>query len=200
MAGTIQPEVIRKVAIKNDMQDNGYLQRCLFVFPDDVTCPPYSEKALNQELVTKYENTIGFYLNYSEAKEYQLSEEARSLYKSFYNEIVTVRNEMPIEYMKSLYSKMNIHVLRLALVLAVIENDIPNMVSGEMMKYAIELCRYFIETGRKMYTPPPPPNLTSGDLYRMLHQTIGIKKIPQFAEGMGVSEQAIRKALSAIKT
>jgi hypothetical protein len=50
-----------------------------------------------------------------------------------------------------------------------------------------------------MYAPPPPPNLSSGDLYRMLHKTIGIKNQSLFAESLGVSQPAINKALSVIK-
>jgi hypothetical protein len=200
MVGTIQPEVIRKVATKHDMQENGYLQRCLFVFPDNVSRPPYSEKTLNPELVTRYENMINFYLVSSATCEFKLSAEAMEKYISFHNMMAVTADDMPEEYMQSLFSKMSIHVLRLALVLAVIENDVPNTVSGTVMKYAIDLCHYFIETGRKMHVPPPEPNLTSGDCYRTLHQTIGIKKIPQFAESLGVSEQAIRKALSVLKT
>jgi hypothetical protein len=80
------------------------------------------------------------------------------------------------------------------------EKYINYTVSGEMMNYAIELCRYFIETGQKMYASPPPPNLTSGELYRALHQTIGIRNQTMFAESLGITSQAVSKALSVIKT
>jgi hypothetical protein len=200
MVGTIQPEVNRRVATKHNMQEDGYLQRCLFVYPDNVSRPPYSEKTLNPELVTKYENMIKFYLDSSAIREFKLSADAMEKYINFHNMMAVTADDMPEEYMQSLFSKMSIHVLRLALVLAVIENDVPNTVSGIVMDYAIDLCDYFVETGRKMHAPPPPPNMTSGELYRALHQTIGIKKIPEFAEGVGVTEQAIRKALSVLKT
>jgi len=119
--------------------------------------------------------------------------------------MVATANATPDDYLKALYRKMSFHVLRLALVLSIIvdttesanpENEVPESV----MLYAVELCRYFIETGKKMYTPPPPPNLTSGHLYRMLHQTIGIKNITKFAEGLGISQQTVSKALSVLKT
>jgi len=203
MVGTVQPEVIQKIANGNSMRENGYLQRCLFVYPDEVSSPPYSKKELKQDLVNNYEKAITYLLNFPETVEYELSQEAGDMYVSFYNEMTSATNGIPDDYMKALYSKMKIHALRLALVLAVIdtvENDGTNEVSGEVMRYAVELCRYFVETGRKMYAPPPPPNLTSGDLYRALHQTYGIKNQTKFAESLGVSQQTVSKALSVMQT
>jgi hypothetical protein len=143
---------------------------------------------------------IKFYRDSSALREFKLSADAMEKYINFHHMMAVTADDMPEEYMYSLYSKMSIHVLRLALVLAVIENDVPNTVSGIVMDYAIDLCDYFVETGRKMYAPPPPPNMTSGDYYRGLHQMIGIKDIPMFAKSIGISEQAIRKTLSIIKT
>jgi hypothetical protein len=129
-------------------------------------------------------------------KDYVLSSDASTMYISFFNEMTELSNQTTDDYLKSLYSKMSIHVLRLALVLSVIENDTPDAVSGKTMLCAIELCRYFIETGRKMYAPPSPTKLTNGDLYRLIHENIGIKNQNMFAFSLEVSPTAISKALS----
>jgi hypothetical protein len=39
MIGTIQPAVLQDVANKNFMRENGYLQRCLFIYPGNVERP-----------------------------------------------------------------------------------------------------------------------------------------------------------------
>ena len=198
MIGTIQPEVLQKIASGNFMRENGYLQRCLFVYPDEVKSSPYSKKKLKPDLVSKYENTINFFLNQSETKEYKLDDGANALYISFFDEMAGHSNKTSDDYLKALYSKMGIHVLRLALVLSVIENDTPNTISFYSFLCAVELCRYFIETGRKMYAPPTPPKPTNGEMYRLIHETIGIKNQAAFALSLGVSPTAVSKALSKI--
>jgi hypothetical protein len=47
-----------------------------------------------------------------------------------------------------------------------------------------------------MYAPPMPPKPTNGELYRMIHETIGIQNQNMFAYSLGVSSAALSKALS----
>jgi len=198
MIGTIQPSVLRRVVKDNHFQDNGYLQRCLFVYPDTVRRPEYNTKALNADLVSYYEAGITQLLNQSEPMNYTLSEEAEERFAIFANYMTEDVNEETEDYLKSLFAKMEIHVLRLALILAIAnsteEEQNDNVISAKIMTCAINLAWYFIETG-KMVFEAQPCNMTNGDIYRLVHRKIGIGNISDFASGLRVSHQAVSQAL-----
>jgi len=155
LVGTIQPEVLNKIAGGHNMKENGFLQRCLFAYPDAVSRPYYSDKAPNQKLLEQYDRIINRLLNLPETLGFTLNEEANKMYITFANEMTDKINKTSHNYLKALYGKMEIHLLRLALILSIIdttENDNPEkVVSAEVMQYAIDLCRYFIVTGEKMF-------------------------------------------------
>ena len=199
LVGTAQPEVMRKIASGNNMKENGFLQRCLFAFPDEVLRPYHNDKAPNQRLLEKHDRIINILLNLSETVEFTLSEDANKMYIAFSNEMTDKVNETPHNYLKSLYGKMEIHLLRLALILSIIdtaENDAhKNEVSAEAMQYAIDLCKYFILTGEKMYDVSTAQLPTKEQAIR--HITALYPKINRsaFARSILVSPQYVDKVL-----
>jgi len=198
MIGTIQPSVLHRVVKENHFRDNGYLQRCLFVYPDNVERAEYNTKALNPDLVSRYDSFIAYLLNQSEPMNYSLSEEAEELFAEFANCMTYYVNDETDDSLKSLFAKMEIHVLRLALILSIVDTidtgRSDNVISAEIMNCAINLAWYFIETGKKVLEAQPC-NMTNGDIYRITHQKIGISNIPDYANGLGKSPQAVRQAL-----
>jgi len=207
MIGTIQPQKLYEIASEKSMRGNGYLQRFLFVFPDDVKCPMYSRKTVNNKLLQQYDEMLDKLLHKSEVDTYTLGKKAQKMYEEFCNEMAGLINGTEDDNLKSLYAKMKIHILRLALTLSIIDSlddededeDEDKEVSAEIMKYAVALCGYFIETGKKIHIPPPPPTLTRGSLYRQIEETIGIKNQTKFAESLDVSLTAVSKALKRVK-
>ncbi|MDR0437637.1 MAG: DUF3987 domain-containing protein [Bacteroidales bacterium] len=195
--GTIQPKVLQKVASQNSMRENGYLQRCLFVYPGNVLRPYHNENSLNPDYVLAYQKMIDYFFVFPENTDFSLSSEAKEMFVSFANEISEAVNSTDDEYLRSLYSKMEIHALRLALILAVIDDKM-DLVSEVAMRYAIDLCRYFIATGEKIHQPQEK-NWTNNEIYCLVDEEIGIKNVSKFAESVGVKRQNVEKALKNSK-
>jgi len=221
MVGTIQPTVLQEVANQNFMKENGYLQRCLFVFPTNVERPKYAQKSLKPDYVEAYNTFVEICLNYPENTEFTLTPDASKLFINFANEISENVNATNDDYLKSLYAKMEIHALRLALILATINDSrgrptcLPNTptpvgrhvnnhgrkpveVSPKSMQYAIDLCQYFIATGKKIHNPPEKV-WTNTEIYCLIDQEIGIKNVSKFSESLGIKRQNVEKALKKSK-
>jgi hypothetical protein len=193
MVGTIQPNVLQEVAKKNLMKENGYLQRCLFVYPENVERPQYSKSSLNPDFVKKHQEFMDWCFDLPDNCEFTLNAEAEELFIAFSNEITELVNASDNDYFKSMYSKMEIHVLRLALILA---NALyqTTIVTTPAMQYAIDLCRYFMKTGERLYQPEVK-KYTNAELIRLVDETIGIKNISKFADGIDKNRVVVHKAL-----
>jgi len=197
MIGTIQPAVLQDVANKNFMRENGYLQRCLFVYPGNVERPKYAEKTLNSDYVEIHRKMVEYFLSFEENTEFSLTSEAKEMFVSFANEISEAVNATDDDYLKSLYSKMEIHALRLALIFAVIDDKV-DLISETAMQYAIDLCKYFIATGEKIHQPQEK-EWSRGDVYRLVDEKVGIFNIAKFAESINVKKQSVFEALKKSK-
>jgi hypothetical protein len=152
--GGIQPLVLSSTLNENQMRENGLAQRFLFAYPDNAKQPMYNEAIPNPVFALRYKKLIE-YLHDNDFGKLTLSLEAKLVYIDFVNEMVHERNKIDIEYHQALYSRFRMHVLRIALILELIKsypiglNDVKS-VSLETMKYAIDICRYFIICGLKV--------------------------------------------------
>ena len=151
--GGIQPEVLAETLQLNQMRKNGFSQRFVFAYPQSVIKPYYNDKSPNQQFLKDYENLID-YLRIGEFGTLTLTTEAKKVFVDFSDELTDKANGSKKDYLKSMYSKFEIHCLRLSLILELIksfpEGLKTNTVSAETLIYAIELCRYFIACGLKV--------------------------------------------------
>ncbi|MEI8203366.1 MAG: DUF3987 domain-containing protein [Bacteroidota bacterium] len=152
--GGIQPNVLSETLKKHQMRNNGFAQRFLFVYPKHVVKKHYSTLVPNQLLLTKYDKLIR-YLSDTDFGTLTLTTDAKAEFIRFSNELTDKVNDTKSEYLKSLYSKFDIHCLRIALILELIksysDNPVkPIEVSFDTIVYAIEICRYFIYCGLKV--------------------------------------------------
>jgi hypothetical protein len=154
ICGGIQPEVLTSALKENQMRENGFAQRFLFAFPDNAKQPMYNEAIPNPIFSLRYKKLIE-YLHDTDFGTLTLSVDAKSCYIDFVNQMVYERNKTQIEYLQALYSRFRMQVLRIALTLELV-NSYPiglnetKTVSFETMKYAIDICRYFIKCGLKV--------------------------------------------------
>jgi hypothetical protein len=154
ITGGIQPEILPATLNENQLKENGFAQRILFAFPDVAIQPYYSEAIPNPAFAVRYNKLIQ-HLHSVKFGTLTLSAEAKKLYVEFVNEMVAERNNTIIPYRQAFYSRFRMHVLRISLVLELIKTY-PNglnsdkTISFETMKYAIDICRYFIACGLKV--------------------------------------------------
>lgn len=107
-----------------------------------------------QFMLLRYKKLIE-YLHDNDFGTLTLSAESKTCYVDFVNEMVYERNKTDIEYRQALYSRFRMHVLRIALILELITSypiglNEAKTVSLETMRYAIDICRYFIACGLKV--------------------------------------------------
>lgn len=204
VVGSIQPEVLKECISSKKMVANGFISRFIFAFPDVVVKPKYIDKEMPEEVLARYEEFINKVCDCNKIHT-TLSDAAKEVFIKFSNELTDKINNTEHDYLRSLYSKMEIHLSRIALMVYVAklltgETD-EATVNAEIMSYSVEVCRYFVATGEKVFymvnNQPqlPMQELSSGDLIRMLHKLHPIQNMTQFGKSIGVSQQNISNIL-----
>jgi hypothetical protein len=198
--GGIQPKVLADTLNLNQMRNNGFAQRFLFVYPDSVCKSHYINASPNSELVKGYENLIE-YLHCSDFGELTLSVGAKSKFIAFANKLTDSANATANDYLKAMYSKFEIHCLRIALTLELIKSFpnglIDNSVSDATMSYAIDLCRYFIDSSLKVERLGSDAERKSIDNISVAKFLVEEKGYSQkrAADIVGVTQQYVNKKL-----
>ena len=88
--GTIQPSIITSVFGASNLVNSGYVQRWLWVYPDICIFPQYNDSEISQKKVEAYEKSVRNYYEVIERTTYlevNLSDEAKELYKEYYNKL-----------------------------------------------------------------------------------------------------------------
>jgi len=152
--GGIQPAKLYMLA-KDDRALDGFMQRFIFAYPDQCIKPDYHEESLGKSYLSFYQKYIESLLNLSGNRvPILLSIEAKQVYKDFFNHNTALINSETNEYIKGVYQKLEIIVLRLTLVLH-ISNHVDdglfdNSIQPETMQNAIEITEYFRITAKKV--------------------------------------------------
>ncbi len=154
MIGGLQPNILPSLSA-NNREENGFLARFCFVYPDNSKRSNYIDKSLPAELVDDYEAFIIMLTNWSSKMELFLTKEAQSVYEVFYNNNSALINDEAAGYLKGVYGKLDIIALRMAVVIkgmnVAIKDDKSNMITEDIMKSAIEITEYFRATALKVY-------------------------------------------------
>lgn len=153
--GGIQPGKLYMLA-KDDRALDGFMQRFIFAYPDQCVKPDYHEESLGEAFLSFYKKYIETLLNTSGNRiPILLSPEAKNEYRDFFNHNTSLINTESNEYIKGVYQKFEIIVLRLALVLHISNQvddgsfDLP--IQQKTMNDAIEMTEYFRITAKKVH-------------------------------------------------
>lgn len=154
--GGIHPAVLRWV-FKPYQEDVGFIQRWLFVYPDEQKIPLYFECTLDSKYEAIWNEIISKLLK-MEDQEYVLSEEAKQIYRDYCNDTI-LRTDSADIYVSSLLAKLRIHVLKWCAVVHVLSCTegaesfaLPTsmVITAEEMRYSVECMRYFEYCGVKV--------------------------------------------------
>lgn len=153
--GGVQPGKLHILA-KDGRTLDGFIQRFIFAFPDECTKPEYQDETLGDDYVNHYHRYIIILLNLQgERQPIKLSQEAKETYKDFFNQNTALINAESNDYVRSVYQKLEIIVLRLALVLHcsnhVDDGLFEAPIQRKTMNDAIEMTEYFRITAGKVY-------------------------------------------------
>ena len=200
--GGIQPGPLGKSFGVDSLMDSGFPQRFLFVYPYKADfIKRHDRKRMTQEMRTYWSDIIGRLFS-MEPLTLQLSHEAERLYADYADANDIKADAEEDDYISGMRQKMNIHVLRLA-IMAHLLSDHWNepVISGEGMQYAIRVADYFTQIHIERIYPLLRDStgvsrpMTNGDLIRAVNRQFKIKSQNSLAEVLGVSQQYINKTL-----
>ncbi len=154
--GGIQPSVLPEMA-KDNRSVNGFLQRFVFVYPDKIESPRYTNEELNEDMKTYYREYVERLLSLKGYREeIRLSRQAEEVYADFFNKNSDLNDSGKLpEYLCEVNAKLDIIVLRAAIAFHFSQwactGSSPAEITTQTMKAAIQLTEYFRITARKVY-------------------------------------------------
>jgi hypothetical protein len=219
LIGGIQPDILQDTFGRKVLLKNGFVPRFLFCFPDNVDYPKYNDNRLNERIFEMWNNSILELMDKFRAKEiennedfdntkepYQtynisLSGEAEKEYQLYYNYLQDKKREATNSYIESIYSKLQIQVIRIAGItqMANYIQDREMSITAKSMDYAIECAGYFEQTAQKVYEcislGEAVRQLTKGEVIRQLFALYPGAVKAKVADGLGIAKQTINEFL-----
>lgn len=214
VAGTIQKGILNELA-KDNRTQNGFIDRILFVIPDNLQKEYWSESDLPPDVSEDWERIISNLLNLSITNDdtqnpmpevLKFTPEAKEVLFEWQHKNTDQCNESESEAVSGIYSKMDMYVLRLALILEMMryacnESD-KQSVSIEAVKGAVRLVEYFKSAALKVnsiLSNASPLDKYPADkqtLYNALPDTFTTEIGLQIAEGLGFAERTFKYFLN----
>jgi len=202
IAGGFVPSDLQEMAKGNNDQ-NGLMQRFCFIFPDQCDRPLYSDRKLLPDIQKNYEEYILKILAVPmPVHEIPLSVKAVLAYSRYYNTNVQKINGMKSDYVRGVYAKLDIIVLRIALLLHVsnmVFEKLGYAISESSMSEAIKICEYFEKTALKVHShlsKQQEETISKGQVARFLNEMGDQKSQSEIARILNVSQPYINKILS----
>lgn len=214
VAGTIQNGILNELA-KDSRTQNGFIDRILFVIPDNVQKEYWSETDLPSVVSDNWENIMSNLLNLSVTTDDTLNPspevlrftpEAKKVLFEWQKENTDQSNEAESEALSGIFSKMDMYVLRLALILEMMRfacnESTKEAVSIEAVQGAVKLVEYFKSSAVKVnsiLSNASPLDKHPSDkqaLYNALPDTFTTKTGLQTAEGLGVAQRTFKYFLN----
>jgi hypothetical protein len=214
VAGTIQKGILNELA-KDSRTQNGFVDRILFVIPDNIQKECWSETDLPSVVSENWERIISNLLSLSVANDdtfnpspevLKFTPEAKRVLFEWQKVNTDQCNEAENEALSGIFSKMDMYVLRLALILELLryacnESD-KRAVSIEAVQGAVKLVEYFKNSAVKVnsiLSNASPLDKHPADkqaLYKALPDTFTTNEGVQVAERMGMAERTFKRFLS----
>jgi hypothetical protein len=214
VAGTIQKGILNELA-KDSRTQNGFIDRILFVIPDNIKKECWSETDLPLVVSENWESIISTLLNLSVTNDDTLNPspevlkftpEAKKVLFEWQKVNTDQCNEAENEAVSGIYSKMDMYVLRLALILEMMryacnESD-KQAISIEAVQGAVKLVEYFKSSAVKVNSilsnasPLDKYPADKQNLYKALPDTFTTETGLQIAEGLDVPERTFKNFLN----
>ena len=152
--GSIQPSVLVDTFGNDNMMNNGFNQRWLFCYPESGMPEMYNEVSIPQSVISDWKdfiyNLIMYDFSVMGGKIY-IRGEAKRVYIDYYNSL-QIKKASADDYLSSVYSKLQIHVIRWAGVAHILGNSPTSIdITPEEMEYSVRCMDYFERCALKVY-------------------------------------------------
>lgn len=214
VGGTIQNGILNDLAKENRTQ-NGFIDRILFVMPDNIVKPYWSEIEINPLFIENWHRIIFSLLDLPIPFDEKLNlspgilrfdPDAKRLLFDWQRENTDQCNNVESETLSGIFSKLDMYVTRLALILEMMrwacdESD-KQAISINSVKGALQLVEYFKRSAAKVYSiisnTNPLEKLPEDKqkLYNRLPATFTTVQGVQIAESLGIPERSFKRFLT----
>lgn len=152
--GSIQPSVLVDTFGNDNMMNNGFNQRWLFCYPESGMPEMYNAVSIPQSVISDWKdfiyNLIMYDFSVMGGKIY-IRGEAKRVYIDYYNSL-QIKKASADDYLSSVYSKLQIHVIRWAGVAHILGNSPTSIdITPEEMEYSVRCMDYFERCALKVY-------------------------------------------------
>ena len=152
--GSIQPSVLVDTFGNDNMMNNGFNQRWLFCYPESGMPEMYNDVSIPQSVISDWKdfiyNLIMYDFSVMGGKIY-IRGEAKRVYIDYYNSL-QIKKVSADDYLSSVYSKLQIHVIRWAGVAHILGNSPTSIdITPEEMEYSVRCMDYFERCALKVY-------------------------------------------------
>lgn len=152
--GSIQPSVLPDTFGNDNMMNNGFNQRWLFCFPEFGIPGMYNDVSIPQSVINDWKDFIYNLLMYDfsvTGGKIYLRGKAKQVYIEYYN-CLQVKKADADDYLSSVYSKLQIHVIRWAGIAHILGYDPTSVdIAPEEMEYSVRCMDYFERCALKVY-------------------------------------------------
>ena len=204
--GSIQPSVLLETFGSDLMMGNGFNQRWLFTYPDQVPPAMYSDSVIPQSITNDWKTfviNISIYDYSVDGGTLYLRGEAKKVYIDFYNKLQTLKANAD-DYMCSVYSKMQIYAIRWAGIAHMLGNNPYSIdITPEEMDYSCRCMDYFIRCAEKVYVKlmegrkrqPESKPMGKEEIIANAYRLTNPVSQSAVADALGVTQQYISKCL-----
>jgi len=212
VAGTIQPGVLNELA--DNRTENGFLDRLLFVVPDNLKKEYWSETELRPSIEENWQIIISKLLDVSIVQDETLNpqpeilrftSDAKELLFKWQKELTDQSNKAGNEAIGGINAKIEMYAVRLSLILQMMRyacnEDDKQAIGIESVKGALKLVEYFKKTAVKVHSiissSSPLDKLPTDKqtLYNSLPTTFTTSEGVHVAESIGMAERTFKRIL-----
>jgi len=157
--GTTQSHNAKEL-IKDTKATNGFFERILPVFPDNIKKKPWSKGTMPEDYIERYKSYINYYLSKpynpenKELTTIYFSDEAYSIIEEWQRKLTDETNKTCDVRKKAILGKQEIYISRFCLLIQLIDDVVNNKESAEISNItahkAIKLSKYFEENSLKI--------------------------------------------------
>jgi len=213
VAGTIQPGLLDELA--NNRTENGFLDRLLFVMPDNLKKEYWSETELPTLITDNWETIISNLLNISmiqdensnpQPQTLRFTPEAKQILFEWQKELTDQSNKPENEFISGINAKIEMYVIRLALILQMMQyacnEGNKDAINTKAVQGAIKLAEYFKRTAIKVQNivnnvnPLDKLPANKQNLYNELPDTFTTSEGQKIATSMKIPERTYKDFLS----
>ncbi|MRS05935.1 DUF3987 domain-containing protein, partial [bacterium] len=211
VAGTIQTGVLNELA-KDNRTQNGFIDRILFVMPDNLQKPYWSDTDISPNIITNWQAIINKLLGVQVAVDGMMTpvpemlyftQEAKEMLFAWQKRNVDESNTVENEAIEGIYAKLEMYAVRLSLILELMfwacgEGN-RDAVTAKSVRGALMLVEYFKCSAIKAYNiisntnPIDQLPLNKRNIYNALPYTFTTEQGIRIAEGFEMPERTFMR-------